>query len=90
MLRDEAIKALEAQDSNAEVQVIIGDHLIDIERVEYMAERDAIVLSVPTDDLRDVLGHVVKGECWRGSHPGGFDCPVREVNSEMPRTASEV
>jgi hypothetical protein len=66
MLRDDAIKALEAQGSNVEVQVLIGDLLVDIERVgiervEYVAERDVIVLRLPTDDLRDAIRHFVAG-----------------------------
>ncbi len=67
MLRDEAIKALEAQSSNVEVQVLIGDLLVDIERVgiediEYMAERDVIVLRLRADDLRGAIGYFVAGE----------------------------
>jgi hypothetical protein len=66
MLRDEAIKALEAQGSNVEVQVLIGDLLVDIERVgiervEYVAERDVIVRRLPADDLRDAIRHFVAG-----------------------------
>lgn len=74
MRRDEMIKALSAQRRDTDVQVSVGGYLIDVDAVVFTAERDAIVLRMRADDLRDVIGHVVKEKkWWRGSQPGGLD-----------------
>lgn len=59
MRRDEAIQALDSQQSNTDVQILIGSFLLDVESVTYMEERDSIVLGVHGDDLRDAIVHVV-------------------------------
>ncbi len=55
MKRDELVKALEAEPSNAEVQVCIGAHLVDVESVAFMEKRDSIVIHMRSDDISDVM-----------------------------------
>jgi hypothetical protein len=74
MRRDELINALRDQATNTDVQISIVGYLIDVDAVVFTVERDAIVLRVRADDLRDAIGHVVKErKWWRGSQPGGLD-----------------
>jgi len=40
----------------ADVRVDFGDFLLDVRDVRYSAEREAVVLLLHRDDVRDVLG----------------------------------
>jgi hypothetical protein len=76
MQRDELLKAPEAQPMNADVQICIGAYLVDVDSVDFVKEREAIVIRMRGDDLRDVIGHVTtQARWWRGSLPGGLDGP---------------
>lgn len=40
----------------ADVRVDLGEYLLDVRDVRYSAEREAVVLMLHPDDVRDVLG----------------------------------
>jgi hypothetical protein len=75
MRRDEFAEVVSvAGDRSMDVQVYVGGFLLDVDSVEVMEDRGAIVLRVPANDLRDVIGHILtRVRWWRGSLPGGLD-----------------
>ena len=81
MRRDEAIDALRRQPADTDVQVCIGGYLLDVTVVDFAAARDAIVLHLRDDDLRDVLGEVLRAKrWWRSSTLNCADTESAELN----------
>jgi hypothetical protein len=67
MLRDELIKALEAQPHDTDVQFDLGGFLLDVARVDYDEARVSIVLSTLAADIEEVVFHVAQRPWWRGT-----------------------
>ena len=70
-MRDELIKALEAQPENADVQLSIGDLLVDVVCVDYASDRQSIVLEMHPEDLEEVMCQVASRPWWRGRDTPG-------------------
>ncbi|MGK5682510.1 hypothetical protein [Actinoplanes sp. URMC 104] len=73
MLRDELVKALEAQPWNTDVRLRVGKIDVDVTRVDHDPDREAIILEIHPDDLEGAVRAAAAGPWWRQKGPPARD-----------------
>lgn len=67
MTRDEAVKALEAQPFDTDVQVNVGGFLIDVTQIDFDEPRHSIVLELCSEDAEQAMRYFLRaGPCRYG------------------------
>lgn len=70
MLRDDLVRALEAQPHNSDVRVRMGHIDVDVTRIDYDEQREVIVAEIHPDDLEGAMRIAVAGPWWRRAAAG--------------------
>lgn len=65
VLRDDLIRALQAQPHNEDVRLEIGELFVDLTKIDYDPGRETIVLTPQPEDVEDALTRLAGRKWWR-------------------------